>query len=31
MPELQIKGNREDIKWQGNYLMRALEELPLTF
>ncbi|GAB6550393.1 MULTISPECIES: cytochrome P450 family protein [Bacillus] len=31
MPELQIKGNREDIKWQGNYLMRSLEELPLTF
>ncbi|MEK4694553.1 cytochrome P450 [Bacillus sp. FSL M8-0063] len=31
MPELQIKGKREDIKWQGNYLMRSLEELPLTF
>ncbi|PGS43874.1 cytochrome P450 [Bacillus cereus] len=31
MPELQIKGNREDVKWQGNYLMRSLEELPLTF
>ncbi|SCC32090.1 cytochrome P450 family protein [Bacillus wiedmannii] len=31
MPELQIKGNREDIKWQGNYLMRSLEELPLNF
>ncbi|MED1045870.1 cytochrome P450 [Bacillus mycoides] len=31
MPELQIKGNRQDIKWQGNYLMRSLEELPLTF
>ncbi|MGD6865242.1 cytochrome P450 family protein [Bacillus cereus] len=31
MPELQIKGNREEIKWQGNYLMRSLEELPLTF
>lgn len=31
MPELQIKGNREKIKWQGNYLMRSLEELPLTF
>ncbi|PFY36951.1 cytochrome P450 family protein [Bacillus toyonensis] len=25
MPELQIKGDREDIKWQGNYLMRSLE------
>ncbi|TPV42177.1 cytochrome P450 family protein [Bacillus dicomae] len=31
MPKLQIKGNREEIKWQGNYLMRSLEELPLTF
>ncbi|HDR8433499.1 TPA: cytochrome P450 [Bacillus cereus] len=31
MPELQIKGSREEIKWQGNYLMRSLEELPLTF
>ncbi|MDA2486574.1 cytochrome P450 [Bacillus cereus] len=31
MPELQIKGNCEEIKWQGNYLMRSLEELPLTF
>ncbi|HEQ3528385.1 TPA: cytochrome P450 [Bacillus cereus] len=31
MPELQIKGNSEEIKWQGNYLMRSLEELPLTF
>ncbi|WP_420986125.1 cytochrome P450 family protein [Bacillus toyonensis] len=31
MPELQIKGDREDVKWQGNYLMRSLEELPLTF
>ncbi|HDR7686788.1 TPA: cytochrome P450 [Bacillus toyonensis] len=31
MPELQIKDDREDIKWQGNYLMRSLEELPLTF
>lgn len=31
MPELQIKGNREEMKWQGNYLMRSLEELPLTF
>lgn len=31
MPELQIKGNREEIKWKGNYLMRSLEELPLTF
>ncbi|KEK22806.1 cytochrome P450 family protein [Bacillus gaemokensis] len=31
MPNLQIKGEREEIKWQGNYLMRSLEELPLTF
>ncbi|MDF9465344.1 cytochrome P450 [Bacillus sp. FSL K6-0273] len=31
MPELKIKGNREEIKWKGNYLMRSLEELPLTF
>ncbi|PFN27848.1 cytochrome P450 family protein [Bacillus cereus] len=31
IPELQIKGDREKIKWQGNYLMRSLEELPLTF
>ncbi|EJQ06977.1 cytochrome P450 family protein [Bacillus paranthracis] len=31
MSELQIKGDRKDIKWQGNYLMRSLEELPLTF
>ncbi|PFO99626.1 cytochrome P450 family protein [Bacillus thuringiensis] len=31
MPELKIKGNREEIKWQGNYLMRSLEELALTF
>ncbi|MED0876103.1 cytochrome P450 [Bacillus mobilis] len=31
MPEIQIKGDRKDIKWQGNYLMRSLEELPLTF
>ncbi|MGH0924484.1 cytochrome P450 family protein [Bacillus pacificus] len=31
MSDLQIKGDRKDIKWQGNYLMRSLEELPLTF
>ncbi|EJR54878.1 hypothetical protein IIM_01818 [Bacillus cereus VD107] len=31
MPGLQISGNREEIKWQGNYLMRSLEELPLSF
>ncbi|MDM5188874.1 cytochrome P450 [Bacillus sp. DX4.1] len=31
MPTVQIKGEREKIKWQGNYLMRSLEELPLIF
>lgn len=31
IPKIQIKGEREKIKWQGNYLMRSLEELPLTF
>ncbi|WP_242220442.1 cytochrome P450 [Bacillus cereus group sp. BfR-BA-01380] len=31
MPNLKIKGRREDIKWSGNYLMRSLEELPLSF
>ncbi|EMA6342988.1 cytochrome P450 [Bacillus cytotoxicus] len=31
MPRLQIKGKREDIKWEGNYLMRSLKELPLIF
>lgn len=31
MPDLEIKGRREDIKWSGNYLMRSLEELPLSF
>ncbi|MGG2065556.1 MULTISPECIES: cytochrome P450 family protein [unclassified Bacillus (in: firmicutes)] len=31
MPNLKIKGTREDIKWSGNYLMRSLEELPLSF
>ncbi|WP_459503713.1 cytochrome P450 family protein [Bacillus sp. C1] len=31
MPDIQIKGNQEKIKWQGNYLMRSLEELPLSF
>ncbi|WIY63468.1 cytochrome P450 family protein [Bacillus arachidis] len=31
MPNIQIKGEREKIKWQGNYLMRSLEELPLSF
>ncbi|WP_305927609.1 cytochrome P450 family protein [Bacillus mycoides] len=31
MPSLQIKGERDKINWQGNYLMRSLEELPLSF
>lgn len=31
MPDLKIKGSREDLKWSGNYLMRSLEELPLSF
>ncbi|MEN1936281.1 cytochrome P450 [Paenibacillus sp. 102] len=31
MPSIEIKGEREKIKWQGNYLMRSLEELPLSF
>ncbi|MEC1493046.1 cytochrome P450 family protein [Bacillus licheniformis] len=28
---IEIKGEREQIKWKGNFLMRALEELPLSF
>ncbi|MED1714833.1 cytochrome P450 [Bacillus paralicheniformis] len=28
---IEIKGEREQIKWKGNFLMRALEELPLCF
>ncbi|OOG92767.1 hypothetical protein BTH41_04789 [Bacillus mycoides] len=31
MPNIQIKREREKVKWQGNYLMRSLEELPLSF
>lgn len=31
MPGLGFKGKREDLKWSGNYLMRSLEELPLSF
>ncbi|AOC91187.1 cytochrome P450 family protein [Bacillus amyloliquefaciens] len=30
-PNIQIKGEKEQIKWKGNFLMRALEELPLIF
>lgn len=28
---IEIKGEREQVKWKGNFLMRALEELPLCF
>ncbi|MEC0669463.1 cytochrome P450 [Bacillus haynesii] len=28
---IEIKGERKQIKWKGNFLMRALEELPLCF
>lgn len=28
---IEIKGEREQIKWKDNFLMRALEELPLCF
>ncbi|ETB72905.1 MULTISPECIES: cytochrome P450 family protein [Bacillus] len=28
---IEIKGEREQIKWKGNFLMRALDELPLSF
>lgn len=31
IPAIQIKNNREEIKWKGSYLMRSLEELPLIF
>ncbi|MCY8465063.1 cytochrome P450 family protein [Bacillus atrophaeus] len=30
-PNIQIKGEKEQIKWKGNFLMRTLEELPLSF
>ncbi|MGB9943833.1 cytochrome P450, partial [Bacillus subtilis] len=30
-PNIQLKGEKEQIKWKGNFLMRALEELPLSF
>lgn len=29
MPNLQIQGEREQVKWKESYLMRSLEELPL--
>lgn len=31
LPNIQIQGAREQIKWKENYLMRSLEELPLKF
>ncbi|MCM3737847.1 cytochrome P450 [Bacillus cytotoxicus] len=31
MPDLKFKGKREELKWSGSYLMRSLEELPLSF
>ncbi|PAY13741.1 cytochrome P450 [Bacillus sp. 7705b] len=30
-PNIQIKGEKEQIKWKGNFLMRTLEELPLSY
>ena len=30
-PNIQLKGEKEQMKWKGNFLMRALEELPLSF
>lgn len=30
-PNIKIKDEREQMKWKGNFLMRALEELPLSF
>lgn len=31
MPNIEIKGGKEQVKWKGSYLMRSLEELPLSF
>ena len=30
-PNIQLKGEKKQMKWKGNFLMRALEELPLSF
>ncbi|MEH6889550.1 cytochrome P450 [Bacillus sp. JJ864] len=30
-PNIQMQGEKGKIKWKGNYLMRSLEELPLSF
>ncbi|MEI4802569.1 cytochrome P450 [Bacillus sp. FJAT-51639] len=31
LPNIQIQGERKQIRWKENYLMRSLEELPLKF
>ncbi|EJR26643.1 MULTISPECIES: cytochrome P450 family protein [Bacillus cereus group] len=31
MPNIQMQGGKEQVKWKGSYLMRSLEELPLRF
>ncbi|MBE7107010.1 cytochrome P450 [Bacillus cereus] len=31
LPNIQIQGERGQIRWEENYLMRSLEELPLKF
>lgn len=31
MPHVRVRDERKNIKWKGNYLMRSLEELPLSF
>ncbi|MED1270132.1 cytochrome P450 [Bacillus mycoides] len=31
MPTMQLQGNKEQVRWKENYLMRSLEELPLKF
>ncbi|EOO70027.1 cytochrome P450 [Bacillus cereus VD021] len=31
MPTMQLQGDKEQVRWKENYLMRSLEELPLKF
>ncbi|SDY72269.1 cytochrome P450 [Bacillus sp. 166amftsu] len=31
MPNIRIQGERKQVRWKENYLMRSLEELPLKF
>jgi len=31
IPNIQMQGEREQVRWKENYLMRSLEELPLKF